>query len=295
MVITAVLGCGPGPAERPPAPGRSAAYAAEAAGTTVTTGKIVTNSIGMPLRHILAGRFVMGLPDVGYDTDIPPEVCPHSVRIKIPFYLGVHEVTQQEYQLVMGKNPSWHAPTGDRQQQFADDETARFPVEQVSWDDARAFCRGLSARADERSAGRVYRLPTEAEWEYACRSGKSVPYPFTRDPNHAKQTGENGGRMLAGIPITTVGTYQPNGFGLYDMRGNVFEWCNDWFARDYYARSPADDPQGPPAGYFKVFRGSDWPFAGDNCKLSRHPTEPWRTNRYVGFRVACDVAPVKRP
>ncbi len=91
------------------------------------------------------------------------------------------------------------------------------------------------------------------------------------------------------LPITRVGSYPANDFGLHDMRGNVWEWCSDWFDRSYYQRSPAVDPQGPSAGFLKVVRGGDWTFVGEVCRINYPMTPPWKRNRYVGFRVACDV------
>lgn len=243
----------------------------------------IVNSVGMEFVRIPAGSFVMGTPDEGYQGVLPPEVPPHSVQITRSFYQGVYEVTQDQFQAVMGSNPSHHRALS------ANGENGSFPVENVSWYEASDFCRKVSALAEEARAGRRYRLPTEAEWEYCCRSGQSVPYPFSRDPERQSQTGENGGRMLVGLHIGPVGAFSASSFGLHDMRGNVFEWCADWYARDYYAHSPAQDPEGPATGYFKVFRGSDWVFAGDGCTLGRQPTLPSARNPYIGFRVVCEV------
>ena len=143
----------------------------------------------------------------------------------------------------------------------------------------------LSELAGEKELGLKYRLPTEAEWEYACRSGGSDPYEWPRKAD--SRSGENGGEQLIDpLDVATVGSYPPNGFGLFDMRGNVYEWCADWFSRDYYARSPVDDPTGPSSGYLRVVRGGDWLFVGEGCTINRRITPPWSSSCYLGFRVA---------
>jgi formylglycine-generating enzyme required for sulfatase activity len=214
------------------------------------------------------------------------------VRITRDFYLCAFEVTQQQYQQVIGSNPSWHTPDGGGKLQVVDQDPARLPVEQVSWVDAVTFCCRLSAVPAEQQAGRRYRLPTEAEWEYACRAGSTQrfappgnslepdPWGFNVRPNSP-----------GGLQLRTVGSYRANAFGLYDMRGNVWEWCSDWFAWDYYRDSPPDDPPGPDSGVFRVVRGADWRLTLMGCNYTRVHTEPWRTNPYIGFRVACDVTP----
>src|SRR5262249_28078986 len=128
--------------------------------------KVLTNSIGMKLARIPAGKFLMGSPPAEAERD--PEEMPHEVTIGRPFYLGVHEGTQGQYQQVTGKNPAFFGPKQDR--------TPDHPVEQVRWADAVEFCKKLSALPAEKAAGRVYRLPTEAEWEYACRAGTTTPF-----------------------------------------------------------------------------------------------------------------------
>lgn len=237
-----------------------------------------TNTLGMKLTLVPAGQFLMGLADQGNDFALPPETPQHTVQLTTPFYLGTHEVTQAEYQKLMGENPA--------AQQSASEDTSQFPVEQVSWDQAREFCKRLSQVKAEQQAGRTYRLPTEAEWEYACRAGSDEPYRLSQD----EASGEMAGRLPA-LPVTQVGSYQPNAFGLYDMRGNVWEWCADWFDRDYYRRSPSRDPQGPASGYFKVVRGGDWIYRGETCKINYPITAPWNRNPYIGFRVVCEINP----
>jgi formylglycine-generating enzyme required for sulfatase activity/Tol biopolymer transport system component/type II secretory pathway pseudopilin PulG len=248
----------------------------------------VVNSVGMELTLIPQGEFIMGTPDVTFDKDVPPECPPHRVRITKPYYLGTHEVTQEQFARIMGKNPSWHT-TSSGLKDKPEQDTGLLPVEQVSWNDAVEFCHRLSQQPAEKDAGLVYRLPTEAEWEFACRSGKSDPFLWkfaAPDP----MTGENAGETLPGnLDVVAVGSYPPNAFGVYDMRGNVYEWCADWFARDYYHRSPVDDPPGPTTGYLRVVRGGDWLFVGEGCMINRRITLPWQSNPYIGFRVAASA------
>lgn len=260
------------------------------------SGQKLTNSIGMSFVEVPNGEFIMGLPDEGNDHALPENVPAHRVRITQPFFLGQHEVTQAEYETVMGENPSWHVGE-DSEAAIDGGQTSRFPVEQVSWDDAFEFCRKLTAQPEERKAGRRYRLPTEAEWEYACRSGKRTPYLFKWTVEAEDRSGATAGKnnklrdrgVREPLPVSPVESFEPNEYGLYDMRGNVHEWCADWFQRDYYSQSPVDDPLGPETGSLKVVRGSDWIFVGEGCKINRRTTAPWRKSRFIGFRVVCEI------
>jgi formylglycine-generating enzyme required for sulfatase activity len=250
--------------------------------------KNVVNAIGMELMLIPAGEFTMGVPDLGYEKQVPAGSLPHRVRLTTPYYLGVHELTQGQYERVMGKNPSWHTTSSGLSGRPKQD-TDLLPVEQVSWEDATEFCRRLSQLSAEKEAGLIYRLPTEAEWEYACRSGESEPFPWSSAGN--PRAGYNAGEFLKdGLPVATVGSYPPNRFGLHDMRGNLYEWCADWYASDYYRRSPVDDPQGPESGYLRVVRGGDWLFVGEGCMINRRIASPWHSSPYLGFRVAASVS-----
>jgi formylglycine-generating enzyme required for sulfatase activity len=156
----------------------------------------------------------------------------HLVELASAFYMGVYEVTQEEYQRVMGTNPSYSSPTGAGKEEVAGLNTARFPVEQVRWTDAKELCRRLSQRPAEKQAEREYRLPTEAEWEYACRAGTQTTYYFGEASgpldDHAWHTGN------AGIRSHAVGDKQPNPWGLHDMYGNVWEWCANCYDDTYY-------------------------------------------------------------
>jgi formylglycine-generating enzyme required for sulfatase activity len=227
----------------------------------------VTNSIGMKLRLIPAGEFMMGIPAT--DSHRRDNETQHRVSITKPFYLGVTEVTQEQFQKVMGTNPS----------QFKGPQN---PVEKVSWEGAVAFCRKLSAMPAEKSGGYVYRLPTEAEWEYACRAGTTTKYSF----------GDSASAMGAyawydknsGSTPHPVGGKKPNGWGMYDMHGNVGEWCQDW-GGDYPSGS-AMDPTGATSGSLRVLRGGSWFIDARFCRSAFRfrGTPEFRFND-LGFRV----------
>ena len=233
------------------------------------------NSIGMEFVRVPAGEFMMGVPDIGFGPN-PPGCPAHPVRITKSFYMGRYEVTQQQFRQVMGRNPSHRTP-----EIASVENTDSFPVENVTWNDAQDFCQRLAKRAEERTVGRSYRLPTEVEWEYVCRAGENEH----RLPDHqtATSTGESAG--VATLPVGPVGRFKPNAFGLYDMRGNVWEWCADWFDRDYFARSPTHDPRGPATGFIKSVRGSDWGFVSQRCLVNLPILPPWKSQTSIGFRV----------
>jgi formylglycine-generating enzyme required for sulfatase activity len=280
--------------------GPSQPSAASTSDLAVNSPKRILNSIGINLVLIPSGTFVMGLPDKGNTYQYPSDDAPaHDVRITSPFYLGTTEVTQRQFHTVTGTDPSWHSKTGGGAALVRSLDTARLPVENVTWREAAAFCKSLSDLPAEKGAGRVYRLPTEAEWEYACRSGSSEPHPFVSDWTGADNFDELAGKdkhpTKEPLFPRPVGSYKPNAFGVYDMRGNVFEWTGDWFDRTYYRRSPRNDPQGPPRGFMKVVRGWDWVFIGPQCKEFTTMMPPWKKNPYIGFRVACDVKSTNGP
>jgi formylglycine-generating enzyme required for sulfatase activity len=217
----------------------------------------------------------------------------HEVEITRPFFMGAYEVTQEEYVKVMGKNPSYFSAEGEGKKKVKGLNTDRFPVEQVSWEDAREFCKKLSDRVEEKQAGRVYRLPTEAEWEYACRGGagdathfhvgqtlSSPQANFDGTRPYQADEGPNLGRTAA------VGSYKPNAFGLSDMHGNVAEWCADSYLKDYYRKSPGKDPPGPKGGDLRVYRGGSWLDDGKDCRsAARNSSLPTFKGSAYGFRV----------
>jgi prepilin-type processing-associated H-X9-DG protein len=251
-------------------------------------GESYANSIGMKFVAVPAGEFTMGIADIGNEKNLPRECPAHRVQISRSFLLGAHEVTRGQYVRVMGALDDAREQPAAVQTNLSDQEKENLPVFAVTWDEVAEFCRRLSRLPEERTAGRWYRLPTEAEWEYACRSGKSEPYRWqpSRRPND--QSGETAG-IPPSLPIKPVGSYAPNDLGLFDMRGNVWEWTADWFDRDYYARSPVDDPQGPARGFTKVVRGGDWRFVGEICHIDYAVLPPWKPSPVVGFRVVCDT------
>ncbi|HWL10385.1 MAG TPA: SUMF1/EgtB/PvdO family nonheme iron enzyme [Planctomicrobium sp.] len=237
----------------------------------------LTNSLGMAFVKISAGEFQMGVPDRGNDRDTPPETPPHPVRITFDYFLGTTEVTQGQFQRVMPPDePASNDPASAQNK----------PAVNVTWYDAQTFCERLSALPEEKAAGRTYRLPTEAEWEYACRARTSEPYLWNSQRSVSDASGETAGISPA-LPLTTVASYPSNSLGLFDMRGNAWEWCSDWFDRDYYQRSRHDDPNGPLDGYAKVIRGGDWIYVGEGCFINYPILAPWKSSPFIGFRVVC--------
>jgi formylglycine-generating enzyme required for sulfatase activity/Tol biopolymer transport system component len=213
-----------------------------------TPGAAVTNSIGMKLTLLPAGEFAMGT--TGNIRGAQPQ---HKVRITKPFYMGVTEVTQTQYERVMGYNPSAFSWTGKQSDLVAGEDTSDYPVETVSWEKAVEFCKRLSALPAEKSARRVYRLPTEAEWEYACRAGTTTSFSF--GDSEAK-IGKYG--WCRDTRTHPVGQKLANAWGLYDVHGNVSELCSDICSHEYYKTSPTDDPTGPTEGSRRALRGGDW-------------------------------------
>jgi len=239
----------------------------------------ITNSIGMKLRLIPAGEFLMGSPVTEKDRD--DNETQHRVKITSPFYLGVYEVTQRQWQSVMGTMP-WKGQDFTR----AVDE---HPSSSVSWEDARSFCRKLSSMPKEKATGHVHRLPTEAEWEYACRAGTTTAYSFGNDATELDRYGWWGGLFGEGNAKDEqyahgVGLKRPNAWGLYDMHGNVFEWCSDWYGD--YPSGAVTNPTGPPTGSARVLRGGSWDFESDSSRsASRFRYPPGGRNISLGFRV----------
>jgi formylglycine-generating enzyme required for sulfatase activity len=243
----------------------------------------LTNSIGMKLARIRAGTFKMGSPKDEKDRNEDEDQ--HEVEISRTFYMGVYTVTQKQYMGVMGSNPSWFAATGGGKDKVKGLSTDGFPVT-ASWHDAKKFCEKLSALDAEKKVGRRYRLPTEAEWEFACRAGTKTAFHYGETLSKEQANiycGFLGGTLK-------VGSYKPNAWGLYDMHGNVWQWCADRYAADHYRASSSKDPAGPKEGTSRVVRGGCWLNEPKHCRTSsRLWLPPTHTDSAVGFRVACDV------
>jgi formylglycine-generating enzyme required for sulfatase activity len=309
----------------------------------------ITNSLGMKLVHIPAGEFQMGAEEDPTDTLnafpyaqrdwLEGETPRHRVRITKAFYMGAYEATLKEFlqfyhaakykiEAERDGKPSWGYNAAGKLIESANFrpwqpgwvQTQDHPVNYVSWNDAVAFCNWLS-----RKEGKKYRLPTEAEWEYACRAGTTTRYWCGNDPEELVRVGnvadedckirfaamrggagaviaqfdKDGKKTNTQIPFpyvsrrdgyaftAPVGKFRPNAFGLYDVHGNVWEWCSDWYDKDYYGQSPVDDPQGPAAGSSRVLRGGGWflspPVVARSA--SRFGAGPARRYDDVGFRV----------
>ncbi len=235
---------------------------------------------GVTMEFVLipAGEFAMGSPEDELDRE-PDEGPARQVTITRPYYLGVYEVTQAQYEKVTGTNPAAR-------------KVPACPVENVSWDDAVAFCEKLSA-----DSGRTVRLPTEAEWEYACRAGTTTPFAFGEtlssetDANFdgASTTYADGAKGPYLEQTAPVGSYAANAWGLYDMHGNVWEWVQDWYNEVYYTDAPAEDPPGPPSGADRVVRGGSFTYPPVCCRTAdRLAYEPEAARRDRGFRVVLE-------
>lgn len=256
-------------------------YANEA-GLPVARDLDLGGGVTLGLVLVPPGEFMMGSPAepqrYRYEDDERPR---HRVRITRPFYIGIQEVTQAQYRAIMNANPS-------------DREGADLPVETVSWADAASFCRKLSEKT-----GLGVRLPTEAEWEYVCRAGTTTQFYFgdeLADINqHAWHGGEGDGQWSTadGRPHP-VGQKAPNPWGVFDVYGNVWEWCQDWYGGEYYRASPEKDPAGPPTGEGRVVRGGSWerPYRQMYSSL-RHAKNPDEADRETGFRIVVQAEPRK--
>jgi formylglycine-generating enzyme required for sulfatase activity len=223
----------------------------------------------------------------------------HEVEFSRDFYLGATEVTQAQYRAVMGSNPSYFCKDGDGKEKVAGLDTDDFPVENVTWEQAKAFCDTVGEKQKD---GQLYRLPTEAEWEYACRGGDSskdtVPFYLKSGPTSSLSSGQinfNGnypyGMGASGKSLerpAACGSFAEsvNAFGLSDMHGNVYEWCGDSAGRHPTERVP--DPTGSPKGGSRVFRGGGWTSFGDSCRASARGSlyKPSDKSSAVGLRLA---------
>ncbi len=289
----------------------------------------VTNSIGMKLKLIPASEFMMGSGESAESLakafenygepradEFSHEYPEHRVRITQPFYLGMHEITVGQFGDFVrsagykteaekdGKGGYGTDSSGNWSQKpeytwqnpgFA--QTDDHPVVNVSWNDAVEFCKWLSKKE-----GAEYRLPTEAEWEYACRAGTTSRYSFGDDPEGLARVGNVADAAAkakfsdwsgtisarAGHVFTApAGEFLANAFGLHDMHGNVWEWCADWYGKDYYANSPVDHPTGPTSGPYRVVRGGGWSNRPRDCRSAiRDRDWPDYRDDSLGFRVA---------
>jgi formylglycine-generating enzyme required for sulfatase activity len=252
----------------------------------------LVNSVGMEFTLLPPGEFWMGSPP-GEPGRHPDEDPQHRVGLTRPFYLGTMPVTQAQWMQVMGFNPSSFRKGGNGANRVEGMDTGSFPVERVSWFDAESFCQTLSELPEERDAGRVYRLPTEAEWEYACRAGTTTLFHFGNDltSDRANVDGSNPeGQALRSLYLgrtCPVGQYPSNAFGLRDMHGQVWEWCSDWFSDDYYQHSPQRDPVGPTESTRRALRGGGWYYGARIARSAyRYRYEPEARHHDFGLRVA---------
>jgi formylglycine-generating enzyme required for sulfatase activity len=233
-----------------------------------------TNMVFLP-----PGTFRMGSPtnEVDHFDNEGPQM---AVTISRGFWIGKFQVTQGEYLAVKGTNPSYFQPPN------AAADTNR-PVEWVSWSDATNYCSLVTQR--ERAAGRittnaVFRLPTEAEWEYACRAWTSTRFYYGDDPGYTNLTKYAWYYADSGSMTHPVGQKQPNPWGLYDVHGNVWEWCQDWYTN--YSSGLVLDPQGPDSGLARVVRGGGWDGLGGDCRsASRAAADPASRGANSGFRI----------
>ena len=229
--------------------------------TSTTSVEYLGKGIKLEMVLIPSGKFMMGSP--ASEKDRENDETQHEVTLTKPYYMGKYEVTQEQWESVMGKNPS-------------DTKGAKLPVENVSWNDCQEFITKLNAKT---SGG--FRLLTEAEWEYACRAGTTTAYSVG---NSLTKADANCGDVSAGS-IKAVGSFKPNAFGLYDMQGNVWEWCNDW--RSDYPAGSATDPKGPETGDYRVLRGGSFVSDGSETRSStRAYGTPSTRNSIGGFRLA---------
>jgi formylglycine-generating enzyme required for sulfatase activity len=259
--------------------------------------KEITNSIGMKFVLIPGGTFKMGSPP-SEEGSLDDEVQ-HEVTISKDYYLGAFEVTQSQYQQIMGKNPSIfegkkmvdrippkkHPKTGRTIEEAVKNpiDTNNYPVDSITKLDAIEFCKRLSRLPEERKARRGYRLPTEAEWEFACRAGSNKAYSFGDRPELLKDYSWFSGN--SNNHTHPVGEKMPNAWGLYDMHGNVWEWCSDWYGD--YSKTAVTDPTGPREGTSSAMRGGGWGDEAAACRsATRNRLNPYSEFARLGFRVA---------
>ena len=241
--------------------------------------KSITNTIDMKFNKIPAGTFMMGSPET--ETDRDDDEHQHQVTISKAFYMQTTEVTQGQWKAVMGTEP-WKGKDYVK-------EGTNYAATQVRWHDALAYCKKLSEQE-----GKTYRLPTEAEWEYACRAGTKTRWSFGNDK---KVHGDHAWWQVNASDIGEqyahqVGLKKPNAFGLYDMHGNVWEWCNDCYGHDYYKQLPKKDPTGPETqrNTWRVLRGGSWlNLSLFTRSASRDRNYPNQRRHHYGFRVVREL------
>lgn len=289
-----------------------------------------TNSLGMKFRLIPPGEFMRGIAPQELDSAlklaggdkiwqdyIKSESPQHKVILTKPVYLGVHEVTQENYEAVMGKNPANFAKEGTGKDAVAGLETGNLPVDTVSWNDAAEFCAKLSEKEKHKPvysrsgqtvtmlSGTGYRLPTEAEWELACRAGTTTNYSTGEKDEDLAQAGwfskNSAGRTHAGgeLKVNPFGLHDLHPFGLHDLHGNVWEWVQDAWEPGHYTQfkdKPALDPTGPTSGGSqRIIRGGSWHTPAILCRASsRHAFNPAEGGSGIGFRAALSVEAVKQ-
>ena len=227
----------------------------------------------MKFRLIPAGSFMMG--SSADEPDREDNETQHRVEISRDFYLGKFEVTQGQWKSVMGTEP-WK---GKSFVEEGDDYAATC----VSWHDALAFCQKLSSRD-----GVEYRLPSEVEWEYACRGGTESAYSFGADASDLGKYAwyDENANDIGEKYAHEVGEKLSNHFGMHDMQGNAYEWCGDWYGEDYYSNSPKRDPCGPNSGSSRVLRGGSWFNGAIYCRSARrNSNDPAFRDSGIGFRV----------
>ena len=253
---------------------------AEASEPVTRSRKKITNSIGMKFAHIAPGTFMMGSPT--HESDRDEDEQQHRVTLTKGFYMQTTEVTQGQWMKVMGSNPSRLNDCGDN-----------CPVEMVSWHDAQEFIRELNRREGANS----YRLPSEAEWEYAARAGSATKYSWGNTIDCSKAMYENafsspenhcidfvGKRGQKTDSTSPVQSYSSNLWGLYDMHGNVWEWCHDWYGE--YPSGSVADPKGPSNSSVRIFRGGSWLSEPRNLRSARRAYSPADDHSdYLGFRL----------
>lgn len=249
----------------------------------------VETAFGMELQmvYVEGGTFMMGATEEQGDDVVDAEKPVHSVTLD-GFYIGKYEITQAQWEAVMGTtvaqqcNKEFQEQGGDMELRGVGDN---YPMYYVSWEEVQSFCKKLSAQA-----GKKYRLPTEAEWEYAARGGNKADGTKYAGSDNIDEVAWNVSNGKSDETSYSVGMKRPNGLGLYDMTGNVWEWCSDWFGESYYSISSTVNPRGPSYGSNRVIRGGSWYDDALYCRVSsRHCGMPDIRLSAFGFRIVCEA------